>query len=138
MSLRFGHAKPQEGGDTQAQQATRFGGVLGLVPTTNGVHATRGQAAEKMPPRFDRIEAVLAEGEGPGARGCPGVDQTHLNDVERLVGAGKPAAALIDDQLDPVEAIKPGEVCEARFRGQELDEDRVDLDAGDVPIAYDG
>ena len=55
-----------------------------------------GQTLKEDPPSLDGVETVLRQGEGAGSGGGPGVDQTHLDDVEGAISTGKPASRLVD------------------------------------------
>src|ERR1700735_2593580 len=73
------------------------------IPAAHREQAVRIEPTEKAPPCLDRIKAILSEREGAGTRRCPGVDQAHLDDIERAWCACKPAARLVDLELDPIQ-----------------------------------
>ena len=65
-------------------------------------------------PAFESVEAVFAEAECSGTGGCPGVDHTHLNEVEFFGCAGEPAASVVDVKLEIRDA---GNVAEVSIEG---------------------
>ena len=127
MSLRVRRPKGLERRHSEAHHAAGLVDLAGGVPAAHGEDTRRRQALEEDPPGLDRVEAVLRQGEGAGARGRPGVDQAHLDDVEGALGAGEPASRLIDLEGEAGLPTDGGVVREAP--GQQVDEDRVDLDA---------
>ena len=80
-------------------------------------------------PRFARVEAVLAEREGAGAGGGPGVHQRHLQHVELLARPCEIGAAFVVHERH---AGVIGDLREAaRVFGQERHDVAVDLDRRD-------
>ena len=92
----------------EAHHAAGLVDLAGRVPAADREHARRRQALQEDLPGLDRVEAVLRQREGAGARGGPGVDQAHLDDVEGALGTGKPASRLVDlegDARQPAMAV---------------------------------
>ena len=73
------------------------------IPAAHREQAVHIEPTEKAPPCLDRIKAVLGEREGAGTRRRPGIDQAHLDDIERAWCACKPAARLVDLELHPIQ-----------------------------------
>ena len=86
-------------------------------------------------PAFESVEPVLAETEGTCASGGPGVDHTHLKEVEFFGCAGEPAASVVDVKLEIGDRSDVGECLMGGLFGEEVDEDGIQLDAGDIGYA---
>src|SRR5919199_5214074 len=83
-----------------------------------------------MLPTFNGVEPVLREREGTGPRCRPGIHQAHFDQVEPFLCAGEPAARLIDEETCSGDVGQP--VVVAELSGQPPDENRIELDAGDI------
>jgi hypothetical protein len=97
------------------------------IPAAHREQAVRIEPTEKAPPCLDRIKAILSEREGAGTRRRPGIDQAHLDDIERAWCACKPAARLVDLELHPIQYRDRCIVRKVML--QDVDDDRIDLDA---------
>ena len=82
-------------------------------------------------PGLDGVKTILREREGAGARRRPGIDQAHLDDIEGAPGACKPAARLVDLELHPIQ--RRDRRIAGKLALQDVDDDRIDLDARHIP-----
>src|SRR4029078_11574645 len=88
--------------DGKADQSPGLVHFARRIPAAHREQAVRIEPLEKAPPCLDRIKDVLCEREGSRTRRRPGIDQAHLDDIERVWCACKPAARLVDLELDPI------------------------------------
>src|SRR3954454_448219 len=83
-----------------------------------------------MLPAFNSVETVLRERECTSPGGRPGVDQAHFDQVEPFLCASEPAARLVHEEMGSGNIGQL--VVVAKLPSQPLDEDRIELDAGDI------
>ena len=114
--LRLGGAVLDQRRDGKADQTPGLVHFAGRIPAAHREQAVRIEPAEKALPGLDRVEAVLGQREGAGARRRPGVDQAHLYDVEGAWRACEPAACLVDLEPHPVQCRDRRVVGEASRR----------------------
>ena len=129
----LGGAVRKQGRDGQADHSAGLVHFAKRVPAAHGEQAVRVEPAKKALPGLDRVKTVLREREGAGARRRPGIDEAHLDDVEEARRARKPAACLVHFELHAIQCRDRGVVGKAAL--QEIDDDRVDLDARHIPYA---
>src|SRR5439155_13217773 len=98
-------------------------------------YAGWGQRTDKVAPSLDRVEAVFRQRIGPDPGRSPGIDHAHLDEVETLFRAGEPAARFIDMKMKAGQLGQSGEPGKGLPLRQQVDEDRVELDPGDIAEA---
>ena len=125
-------AEFHQGGDGQADDTAELDRRARRVPTGHREQAVRRERREKGLPALDGIEPVLREREGAGAGGRPGVDHAHLDQVEFLLGPREPAPAVVDHEAHARKVGDAGISPQLGRVREEVDEDRIELDAGDV------
>src|SRR4029079_3667525 len=76
---------------------------------------------------FTLTENGLYTVEAASTRRRPGIDQAHLDNIERVWCACKPAARLVDLELHPIQYRDRCIVRKVML--QDVDDDRIDLDA---------
>src|SRR3984957_19944740 len=103
MAPRLGGAVRKKCRDGEAHQSPGLIHFARRVPAAHSEQPVRIEPTEKAPPRLDRIKAILSEREGAGTRRRPGIDQAHLDDIERAWCARNPAARLVDLELHPIQ-----------------------------------
>ena len=103
------------------------------VPAAHREQAAWVEPTEKALPGLDRVKTILREREGAGARRRPGIDEAHLDDIEGARCARKPAARLVDFELHSIQCRDRGVIGKATL--QDVDDDRIDLDARHVTQA---
>ena len=119
-------------GDGQADDAAELDRRTRRVPPGHGEQAVRRERREKSLPALDRIEPVLREREGAGAGGRPGVDHAHFDQVEFLRGPREPAPTVVDHEAHAREVGNAGVGAQLGGIREQVDEDGIELDAGDV------
>ncbi len=135
MLRRVGYAHVEQGRLGQADQPSRLVDIVRRVPARHGEHPAWRQARHEVPPTLHRVKPILREREGANPGRCPRVDHAHLHEIELAIAphAGEPAARFVHFQAHAREIGEVVEVAEAA--GEVTDENRVELDAGDVAEA---
>ena len=128
-------AEFHQGGDGQADDATELDRGARRVPTRHREQAVRLERREKGLPALDSIEPILGERESAGTGGRPGVDHAHFDQVEFLLGPREPAPAVVDHEAHAREVGDAGIGAQLGGIRKQLDEDGIELDAGDVAEA---
>src|SRR6476620_7018225 len=119
--------------DGKADQSPGLVHLARRIPAAHREQAVRIEPTEKALPSLDCLQTVLGEREGTGTRRRPGIDQAHLDDIERTWCACKPTARLVDLELHPIQYRDRCIVRKVVL--QDGDDDRIDLDAGHVTQA---
>ena len=125
-------AEFHQSGDGQADDPAEFDGRAWRMPTGYGEQAIRIQCREKCLPALDGIEPVLRERKCAGAGGGPGIDHAHFDQVELLLGPREPAPAVVDHEAHSREVGDASVGAQLGRIREEVDEDRIELDAGNV------
>ena len=133
----LGRSTPSSIKAATARPTTRPSSTVecGRVPAGYGEQAIRIQGGEKGLPTLDRIEPVLREREGAGTSGGPCVDHAHLDQVEFLLCPREPAPAVVDDEAHSRQVGDAGIAAQLGRIREEVDEDGIELDAGNVAEA---
>ncbi len=128
------HSHFMQGLHGDRNHAQGFAGLLKL-PAGDGDHSIRLQVLEVFAERFDRVQAVFAQGKGAGGGGGPGVDQRHLHDVELLlrIAHKRPAVGDVNVHLGPLVQMKGVVGVAAAHDG--VGNDGIDLDSGNARAA---
>src|SRR5207244_10967599 len=119
----------QECGNCQTKHSTDFSGLLGVEPATDRKHPLGCQARKKNAPRFYGVKAILTQRKRSGTGRSPSVDQTHLDNVETLLGSSHPTSPLIDNEPCAIQAADICKVSESSLLSQKLHKNRVDFNA---------
>ena len=133
MAPWLGGAVRKKCRDGKADQSPGFVHFARCIPAAHRKQAVRIDPTEEALPCLHSIKAVLSEREGAGTRRRPGIDQAHLDDIERAWCACKPAARLVDLELYPIQYRDRCIVRKVVL--QDVDDDRIDLDACHVTQA---
>src|SRR5918997_1061051 len=96
MPLRLSQADLKSRGHGQANHAAGLVDSAWGIPAADREDAVWRQTIQKDLPGFDRIQAIFTKRKSARASGGPRVDQAHLDDIERLLRAGKPTPGFID------------------------------------------
>jgi hypothetical protein len=122
----------QKRGRRQADHASGLVHVAGAVPAAYREYAIVVDGLEEGAPALHGVEAVLAQAEGARARRRPGVDHTHLHEIELFLGAREPAAGVIDVQLQIRQRRQIGKAPVKGIERVQIYEDGIEFHAGDV------
>ena len=114
-----------------AQRLARFG----KLPASDGDHAVGLQVLEVFAEGFDGVEVVLAEGEGPGGGGSPGIHQRHLHDVVLIMAVADERTAIADVHVHFGNLVEVIGVIGEAVAHDVVGDDGIDFDAGDVGAA---
>ncbi len=125
-------AEFHQGGDGQADDAAELDRRARRVPTGYSEQAVRIQRGEKCLPALNGVEPVLRERECAGTGGGPGIDHAHFDQVEFLLGPCEPAPAVVDHEARSRQVGDAGVGAQLGRIREEVDEDGIELDAGNV------
>src|ERR1051325_8280800 len=78
--------------------------------------------------RFDRVQIVFAESEGPSCGGGPGIDQRHLHHVESLSCGSQIRATICHLDTHVRALVKVLSVIRVAASHDRGGDDRIDLD----------
>ena len=131
MPPRIDSARVDHRANRERDHAPRLVDVTGVVPSAHREHAAIGQAARERAPALERIQAVLGQRERPGAGGRPRIDHAHLNQIERLIRRRKPRPRIVDVQRQTRHRAQVRKRRVKRIAQVQVDEDAIQLDAGD-------
>ena len=90
---------------------------------------------EVLAERFDRVQVVFAQREGAGSGGCPGIHQSHLQDIVKFGRIADERAAIADVKMDFWNLVKVISIVRVTVPHDVIGDKGIDFDPRDCRAA---